>query len=205
MLTTFEKTKISLYYRMIENKWWIAVKAFNFAQIYHCGQRKDGKPEFSHQVWIANYILTIPIKKKYMEVLLASIFLHDVCEDYDVTFKTIQKLFGRKVRNIVFLLSKEYQGVKVDEKLYFERMSLNVFAALAKGGDRLHNLSSMVGAFRIQKQKEYIQETREHHLPMLKKARRQFPQFERAFENIKMSIEARIELTEALISSLEKD
>lgn len=194
----YEKTKIALYYRLLGMGYYVACKAFTFAQEYHKGVRKDSSPEFSHQVWIANFAITLPIPKEDMEILLAAIFLHDVCEDYDVTFEEIERQFGKRVREIVQNLSKVYRGQKIEESVYFERISNCALSAIAKGCDRLHNLSSMVGAFTKEKQISYIKESTDWHLPVLKTARRKFPQYELAFENIKLNLTSRISLIEII-------
>lgn len=201
----YEKTKIALYYRMIGKGYSKAVKAFNFAQKYHTNLRKDGQPEFSHQVWIANYAVTLPnIPDDVMDILLAAIFLHDVMEDYHISFETISELCGPEVARIVFNLSKVYLGEKVDETLYFSRIAECPLSALAKGCDRLHNLSSMVGAFTIEKQKEYIEESETHHIPFLKAARKDFAEYELAYENLKLSLQSRISLIKEIHKAFEK-
>lgn len=142
-----------------------------------------------------NFAVTLPnISKKDMDILLSSIFLHDVCEDYDIRFEEIEKLCGKKVARIVANLSKVYLGEKINEEIYFANIAKCPLSAIAKGCDRLHNISSMVGAFTIEKQKEYILETETHHLPIIKSARKEFPKYESAFENIKQSLKGRISL-----------
>lgn len=195
----YEKTKIALYYRMVGANYLKALRAFNFAQQYHVNLRKDGAPEFSHQVWIANYAVTLPgISHKKMDILLAAIFLHDIMEDYNIGFDEISQLCGKKVARIVFNLSKVYLGKQVQENEYFSNIQSCALSSLAKGCDRLHNLSSMVDAFSLLKQNEYIEESTLHHIPMLKKARRTFPEYELAFENLKQSIESRITLIQKI-------
>lgn len=198
-MISYEKTKIAITYRMLGAEWFIALKAMEFAKKYHNGKRKDGNPEFSHQIWIANYAITLPIMDKNLfDFILAIIFLHDTCEDYAVLFEQIEQMFGKVVRDGVEALTKVINGVKLDTKDYYDNISQNPLAALAKGCDRLHNLSSMVTAFTIEKQKAYIKETKEYVLPMLKRARKENPVFELAFENIKQSINSRITLIEAI-------
>lgn len=195
----YEKTKIAIRYRMLGAKYFNALKAMEFASEYHIGKRKDGNPEFSHQVFIANYAVTLNIPEIYLDDLLASIFLHDVCEDYDVLYSKITEKFGEKVSSIVELLSKEYLGEKKTEEKYFSGLLTDPVAVIAKGCDRIHNIQSMSGGFSTEKQISYIEETRNWHLPMLKKARRIYPEFESAIESIKLSLENRIDLIEAII------
>lgn len=56
----------------------------------------------------------------------------------------------------------------------------------------------MVGVFKIEKQKAYIQEVFDLFLPMLKKARRLFPHQVNAYENIKHILQSQIELIQAI-------
>lgn len=67
-----------------------------------------------------------------------------------------------------------------------------------KGIDRVHNLTTMLGGFKPQKRVEYIQETQEYVLPMLKQARRNFPDQECVYENLKFIIINQINLYNAL-------
>lgn len=86
----YEKTKIAIYYRLIGMKFFNAVSAFNYAKKFHNGKRKDGSEEFSHQVFIANFAITLPLitekgNEKELENIISAIFLHDVVEDFDIT------------------------------------------------------------------------------------------------------------------------
>ena len=42
--------------------------------------------------------------------------------------------------------------------------------------DRCHNVSSMAGTFSVAKLKAYIEETRHYVLPLLRKAKKQYPE-----------------------------
>lgn len=195
----YEKSRIAIRYRMIGANYFNALKAMEFASEYHTGLRKDGNPEFSHQIFIANFAVTLPIPNEDISDLLAAIFLHDVCEDYNISYATIVEKFGSKVGHIVELLSKENMGSKKSDDEYFNSLITDPIAVIAKGCDRLHNIQSMSGGFSTQKQVSYIEETRNWHLPMLKKARRIYPEYERAIENIKLSLTNRIDLIELMI------
>ena len=194
-MTSYKKTKIAIHYRMLGAKMYKAIKAMNFAIEYHNGKRKDGSPEFSHQVFIANFAMTLPINNdKFMETLLCAIFLHDICEDYDVSFSDIEEKFGSEVSTIVKCLTKVINGNKLDEATYTNNISLNPVAMLAKGCDRLHNISTMWSTFTIEKQMSYTDETINYILPLLKYGRKNYPEYELCFENIKQSINGRLEI-----------
>ena len=193
--TSYEKTKIAIHYRMLGAKMYKAIKAMNFAIEYHNGKRKDGSPEFSHQVFIANFAMTLPINNdKFMETLLCAIFLHDICEDYDVSFDDISRLFGEDISVIVNCLTKVVNGNKLSEEEYVEKLKTNIIAMLAKGCDRLHNISTMWSTFTIEKQISYTEETINFILPLLKYGRKNYPEYELCFENIKQSINGRLEI-----------
>lgn len=56
----------------------------------------------------------------------------------------------------------------------------------------------MIGVFDRDKQNEYIFETNEYVIPMIKKARRLFPQQEPAYENAKHFLRCQVELIKAI-------
>ncbi len=203
-ITAHEKARIALYYWMIGREFYVSAQAMSYAEGLHNGVRKDKvTPEFAHQVWIANFLRTLPIDNETLHTALAVAFLHDTSEDKGVSFQEISERFNPQVALNVDYMTKKFRGEKVNTELYFERLASSYIAAIVKGVDRLHNLSSMVGVFTIEKQKAYIAETKQYHLPMIKIARRRFPQYESAFENIKQSLMSRIELIEAIHSNLE--
>jgi hypothetical protein len=102
-----------------------------------------------------------------------------------MSFREIEDKYGPEVTDVVERMTKEFRGIKMDPNVYFERLALSGLAALLKGVDRIHNLSTMVGVFSFAKQIEYLAETERHHLPMLRLARKRFPEYRAAFENVK--------------------
>lgn len=181
-----------------------ALKALEFAATYHTGTRKDGRtPEFDHQISIALYALTLP-NLMHREEVITTILLHDVREDYSITDHEIRSLFhedegfAQRVARAVENMTKEWRGVRKDEIRLFEAMAEDPIASIAKGCDRMHNFQSMVGVFSIEKQKSYIEEYRTLFVPMLKAARRAFPQQALAYENIKHCLTSQVELIEAM-------
>jgi (p)ppGpp synthase/HD superfamily hydrolase len=180
-----------------------ALAAMEFAATHHTGFRKDGvTPEFDHQVSIALFALTLP-NLKFREEVIATIFLHDVREDYHITDAEIRALFddedfAERVCRAVENMTKEWRGAKKNEVALFDAMAEDPIASIAKGCDRIHNIQSMIGVFKIAKQKQYIAEVLELFLPMLKKARRKFTYQALAYENIKHMLLSQIELLEAM-------
>jgi hypothetical protein len=80
-------------------------------------------------------------------------------------------------------MTKVYQGVNPNNEYYAKMIDCPI-TSLAKGFDRVHNLMSMLGGFTVEK-KNYINETLEYTVPMLKLGRRNFPMQESVYENIK--------------------
>lgn len=198
-LNHFEKSRIALYYFMIGAGFHNAVRAMTWCEEHHPGFRKDGKtPAFAHQIWIANHIRTLPLPRETMELALVGAFLHDTREDKGVSLEEVAALFGAEAASLMDGLTKKVRGLELPRETYFAGLVETPLRALVKGVDRLHNLSSMVGVFDRAKQKKYIDETRQWHLPMLKTARRRFPEYEAAYENIKQSLLSRIDLIEAI-------
>jgi len=171
-----------------------ALKAMEFAGGFHTGKRKGGEPEFSHQIWQANFTRTIAPSLLHPEEQICVAFLHDVVEDYPVKVSQIEAEFGEMIAGAVERISKVVEGTKKDTATYFQEMIGCPIASLAKGIDRMHNHQTMVGVFTKEKQCCYIAETEDFILPMLRKARRIHTRQEPAFENVKHSLTTQIQL-----------
>jgi (p)ppGpp synthase/HD superfamily hydrolase len=185
MRQDFEKQKMAIRYWMLGKGYYMAVKAMDIAENHHTGKRKDGNHEFSHQVSQANFARTLVSTFDNPEVVLAVIFLHDTIEDYGESYQRISSECGKEVADAVLIMSKVVNGHKIGNVEYYRMLSESPAASLAKGFDRLHNLMTMLGGFKPEKQVRYIKETMEFVVPMLKQARRKFPTQEAAYENIK--------------------
>lgn len=59
----------------------------------------------------------------------------------------------------------------------------------------------MVGVFTDEKIVRYLDETREFILPMLKKGRRNFPEQDGAYQNVRTSLVAQMDMLEAVIGN----
>ncbi len=178
----FKKLRIALEGQLQGRKFFTAIKAMNFASKYHTGKRKNGAPEFQHQVEIALFCLSLPINdEKMLERILVHSFLHDTMEDYLVTIEQVTALFDADIAKGVFSLSKVYDGAKKDIKEFFLNLSNDLESAITKGVDRIHNHSTMLGTFKYEKVVEYRNETFNDILPMLKRARKKFPEHASCF------------------------
>lgn len=199
MKPNYEKNKIALRYWLIGKGYYQAVKAMNFAEKYHNGLRKDGQPEFSHQVTQALYCRTICDQLIYPEATFITIFLHDIVEDKEeVTIQIIEEMFGKVIAGYVWKISKVREGVRIPDEIYYQEMAKCPVVSVCKGLDRDHNISTMLKGMKLEKQKDYIKETREKVVVLLKTARKLFPEQELIYENIKYSLYKQIQLYEAL-------
>jgi (p)ppGpp synthase/HD superfamily hydrolase len=194
-----DKQIVALRYWCLGRGWLTASKALEFAKSFHTGTRKDGvTPEFSHQVYIASLVRTFYNHLMHPEETLAATFLHDVCEDYDVSFDEIENLFGPMVREAVNRLTKKFRSDTISPERYYKDMRNDPIASIVKGCDRIHNIQTMQSAFDRDKQERYITETETLVLPMLKEARHKFPQQEPAYENTKLILKNQIQLIKAI-------
>ena len=194
-LTHYEKLSISLRYFLLGKEYFETARALEFAAQYHTGFRKDGiTPELQHQVEIVHYLRTLLPSYIYPQDVLTSGVLHDTREDYPKSVLEIEKNFNLRVCRAVELLDKNGKT----KKFYFEQIAEDEVASIVKGADRVHNLQSMIGVFTPEKQLAYVSEVEEYFLPMLKHARRKFPQQEAAYENIKHLLNSQLELIKEL-------
>lgn len=196
---TYEKLRLTVRYWLLGRRYNVALRAMEFAAKHHVGLRKDGSPEFSHQVWQVSYARTVADLLSYPEETIATIFLHDTVEDYDVTVADIENLFGTRIAHSVDKMSKVVEGVKKPSQTYFDELATCPISSVAKGVDRLHNHKTMRLAFQASKQIDYLGESADDILPMLKAARRRFPEQEPAYENIKHMMISQMELYRDLL------
>lgn len=195
----YQKMRIALRAWLSGKGYYTALKVMNYAEGYHTGFRKDGSPEFSHQISIAMYAKTLTGGLPYEEVLLCVIFLHDTLEDYDeVRYEDLVHKFGVEIADLVKLMSKVtiHGALTTDE--YYDNLRTSPITSLVKGFDRVHNLMTMLDAFSPEKQKAYINETMEYVVPMLKNGRRKYPENEHIYENIKFVMTNQIRLYKAM-------
>ena len=200
----YTKYFISMRYWLLGSRYYMALEALEYASHFHTGKRKDGVTrEYAHQLAIGHFIKSIATSLEHPEETLATVFLHDVCEDYGIAPEEIETRFGATVREAVWLLTKKFRGQPKSPQAYYQAISQHRIASVVKGADRIHNVQSMVGVFHLEKQRAYLQETVDYILPALKDARRLFPRQEPAYENIKHMLRSQIELLRAVHAAQE--
>ncbi len=194
----YDKLRTAMRYWLLGQGWHTALKAMELGLTHHDGDRKNGNPEFSHQIFQAQYARTLGTLM-YPEETLAVIFLHDIYEDHGVAISTLHAEFGEMVGNGVDLMSdKDSQGRDKPTEAYYGMMVESPVASIAKGIDRMHNFQSMLDVFTFEKQERYIVETRDHIFPMMKWARKKWTQQEPAYQNIKHVLLTQMDLIQAM-------
>ncbi len=194
----YQKLFIAMRYWLLgmaenDSRYVLPLNALEYAKNIHIGYRKDGKtPEFQHQLEIVHYLRTLYKGLMYAPETMAAAFLHDVPEDYDISFEELEKLFGERVTNAVQLLTKKYRGESKEIEQYFDEMAHCPIASIIKGADRINNHQSMHPVFTDKKQQSYIEETETYIIPMLKKARHLHVQQEFIYENIKFVLKSQM-------------
>lgn len=181
-----------------------ALAAMEFARQYHTGVRKDGcTPEFQHQTEIALHASVLP-GLIFPEETITVAFLHDTIEDTPVSRHEIAQRFGERNADATWRMTKlDENGDKRDPQGLFDAMAECPIASAAKGLDRCHNQRTMGGVFSNNKMLGYVDETETYILPMLKKARVNFPEQYAAYQLIKNTLTTQMRLVSSLIEAQE--
>ena len=183
---------------LIAHEFYVALKALEFARGRHIGKRKDGlTPEFSHQLHIARLFINLAALLRNPERVITLVFLHDIYEDGLATLAEIENEFGPDIAQAVKRLSKIVNGQKLPNSVYYAAMLDDVDVCMVKGVDRSHNIETMEGAFTPTKKRDYVQETREYTLPMLKQAKYKFPEHTNILDHLYHTLVVYVKLVEA--------
>jgi (p)ppGpp synthase/HD superfamily hydrolase len=187
------------------------LRALELGLLHHNGLRNGGDPAFVHQLGIFHHIRTLHKHLVDPVMVYTLVFLHDYIEDPQKDAQTgakvyrtpedVRQEFGDDVLKKVLRLSKEIMGQPnpdYDPNLIWEDQDCSV----AKGGDRVNNVSTMVGVFKLARLERYVKETIEIFLPGLKVSRRKFPQQEAVYENIKLELINQLQLIQHIVDGI---
>ena len=151
------------------------LKALAFAREKHNGQfRKSGEPYIVHPLMMACNAVSMGIKD---DTVVATILLHDVCEDCGVSIAELP--VNDTVKHAVDLMTfrvMDGETKEIAKNRYYNMLLESREASLTKLIDRCHNVSSMAGTFSVEKLKSYIEETRHYVLPLLRKVKTMYPE-----------------------------
>ena len=150
------------------------IKALSFSRKKHEGQlRKSGDPYIIHPLTMACNAVSMGIND---DNTVAAILLHDICEDCGISPEMLP--VNSDVRRIVELLTFSIMnGEDKDtaKNRYYNMILHSKEATIIKLIDRCHNVSSMAGTFSDEKLKAYIEETKTYVLPLLSRAKEEYP------------------------------
>ncbi len=135
---------------------------------------------------------------RHKEETFGAIFVHDTPEDYDVPREELVDLLGDIITDATWLLTKDFRGRRKDDTIYYEDIAESPIASVAKGADRVNNFQTSVEVFTVEKQLHYVEETESKVIPMLKEARRKFPDQEPVYENLKIILMSQMRLIKLL-------
>ena len=176
--------------------------ALTFAREKHSGQmRRSGQPYIIHPLTMACDALSMGIKD---DTVVATILLHDVCEDCGVSLAELP--FSEAVKRGVELMTfrvMEGETKEIAKNRYYNMLLQSREATLTKLID--HNVSSMAGTFSVVKLKSYIEETRHYVLPLLKKAKGVYPADAEILFLLKYHITSVVDSIEATIGIFERE
>lgn len=169
-------------------------KASPFAQ--------EDVPYITHPLMMACHAFAMGIDK---DVVLATILLHDVCEDCGVRPEDLP--FSDPVRHAVALLTKpklpknatKEERKKRDEK-YYAGIWTDSTASIVKAIDRCNNVSMMSLSFTDDKLREYITETETYVLPLLRHIKHDFLEYSNAEFLINYQLRTTMETIKAMLN-----
>lgn len=197
-----QRQLLALRYWLLGRQWHQASEALDLAMRRHTGLRKDGEtPEVVHQIAIASHLRTLPSLRHPERTLVVGL-LHDTVEDTGLEVSAIAQQFGSDVAADVWALSKVGPAGKRNEEEVWAGIASNPVASICKGVDRIHNIGSMAGVFTLEKQQAYLDEVHQWVLPVLKAARRTFPDQEPAYEAILTTLRHQVSLFYSLVPTL---
>ena len=180
------------------------LKALTFAREKHKGQyRKSGEPYIVHPLTMACNAVSMGIKE---DSVVATILLHDVCEDCGVTVGELP--VGDTVKHAVDLMTfriMDGETKEVAKNRYYNMLVQSREACMTKLIDRCHNVSSMAGTFSVEKLKSYIEETRHYVLPLLRRVKNEYPEDSNVLFVLKYHIISVVNSIDATIQVFEAD
>ena len=139
-------------------------KAIYYAKKYHADQkRKSGEPYYSHPIEVAYMASDYNFKT---DVMVSSV-LHDTIEDTKMTSGMVLDIFGRRVEEMVYRLTRikpDGSKLSIEEFLHNVHKNNDKEVLLIKVFDRLHNIQNM-GSIPQHKQIIMAEETLNTLLP----------------------------------------
>lgn len=182
---------------------WETLSALRFMKKQHEGQYRkpslfsDVKvPYITHPLMMACHAHALGIRE---DKILATILLHDVCEDCGVAPEELP--FSEEIQEAVRLLSFQIRSgeTKTDaKKRYYAAIAENRIARIVKILDRCNNISTMASSFTQKKLVSYVNETETYVMPLLEQAKYAIPKYADAFYVLKYHMRSVLESIKAM-------
>jgi len=182
----------------LENKKQI-IKALDFIKEKHEWQYRDeNTPYWTHCVLTSIYIIENWWKCDDIIVWL----LHDIVEDqfYEWLLEEIQKLFWKNIVDKVVTLSKIIDWKRIDDTIYYKKISTDNSLLLIKACDRLSNLYGTYYWPDIEWNMNYLFKTKRDIIPLLEK---DFPELVNKMNSIILFLRENIKLNEKQLKRIE--
>ncbi|QQK07802.1 RelA/SpoT family protein [Miniphocaeibacter halophilus] len=148
----------------------LITKAYNLAEEKHEGQfRSSGEPYFIHPVAVANILADLNMD----DATIMAGLLHDILEDTDFSYDSMQDMFGEEVTKLVDGVTKlkklSYKSKQENQAENLRKMVLamskDIRVVIVKLADRLHNMRTLEYMNR-NKQIEKATETLQIYAPL---------------------------------------
>lgn len=141
-------------------------KAFDIIKKYHSHQmRKSGEPYYLHPLNVA----LIELEWSQSEEAILGALMHDLLEDTAFNIIDLKTVFGDRIAEIVFGVSKIDIGGKFhsNEEHIKDISKITDFTILSiKISDRIHNMRTIAGHENADKRRAIAQETLDFFVPM---------------------------------------
>lgn len=126
------------------------LKAIEFATKVHWGQKRKGKEMsyISHPLSVGLLLASAGAEE---DVIIAGI-LHDTIEDTETTYEEIEKLFGKKVADLVNDVTEKDKSLPWKERKEIALEELKVVggeSVLLKTADVLQNMDEQIADYKV--------------------------------------------------------
>jgi len=165
-LSNEEKDRLRIIYKFVQTK----MKKL---------KRKSWEPYFNHCIRTAQ-ILIEECNIENLDVILLAL-MHDIKEDTNTYNETMKIIWSEKIKEEIFLLSKNDENIKINNKIqrnkqYFERLQQvdDEAVLFVKIADRIDNLRTMIWVFSLEKIKKKLNETKQYILPLAEKLKNKY-------------------------------
>jgi len=161
--------KIKIYNPFLNPK--ALSKAYKFALKAHKNQKREsGDPYLIHPVAVADILSDL----KLDSATITTGLLHDTIEDTNVSYKSVEKEFGKEVADLVDGVTKisqlEGKVVENSKAENFRKLILatskDIRVLLVKLADRLHNMRTLSSITDSLRRKRIAKETMEIYAPL---------------------------------------